>query len=124
MQESFGTSDRELRMLIAAAIKRSPLKRAAIAESLTAKLGIRVTEGMLNDYTAENKKAVRFPLLFSAALCEILDDDSIGLFAVRPRIRSLVRLAELELAGSRRQRERESLRESLLSEHESKGGAR
>ena len=110
----YSDSDRALRELITAAIRRSPLKRAAIAEALTDKLGIRVTEHMLNDFTSDSKKAVRFPLLFSAALCEILDDDSIGLFAVRPRVRSLVDFAERELHGCRDQKERQELRERLL----------
>ena len=107
MQENFGTpdSDRELRAVIAAALKRSPLKRSVICEKLTALVGIRVTENMLNDFTAPNRRAVRFPLLFSSALCEILDDDTIGLFGVRPRIRQLVQFAELQIAGSRHQRE-------------------
>jgi hypothetical protein len=71
---------------------------------------------MLNDYTATNRKAVRFPLLFSAALCEVLDDDSIGLFGVRPRIRRLVEFAQAELAGAQSRRELEAMRESLLQE--------
>jgi hypothetical protein len=109
-------SDHQLRKLITDAIRRSPLKRLAIAEALTAKLGIRITEHMLNDFTSDNKKGVRFPLLFSAALCDILDDDSIGLFAVRPRIRILIEFAERTLAGERGQRELEELRERLLDE--------
>ena len=117
-EQNFGTSfsedDRRLRRLIADAIHRSPLKRKIIAESLTERLGIRVTESMLNDYTADNKKGVRFPLLFSEALCEILNDDSIGLFGVRPRIRRLVEFAERELAGHRDQRELDALRDELL----------
>ena len=122
MQDNSGTpdSDRELRALIATAIKRSPLKRSVICEKLTAVVGVRVSENMLNDFTAPNRRAVRFPLLFACALCEILDDDSIGLFGVRPRIRKLVEFAELVLAGERHQREREALRETLLAE--SKGG--
>jgi hypothetical protein len=130
MEQNTGTSaperDRALRKLIADAIRRSPLKRLAIAEELTAKLGIRVTEHMLNDFTSENKKGVRFPLLFSEALCEILDDDSIGLFAVRPRIRRLVEFAERKLSGDKAQREIEELQESLLGElvERAKGGSR
>jgi hypothetical protein len=69
---------------------------------------------MLNDFTSDSKKAVRFPLLFSAALCEILNDDSIGLFGVRPRIRLLVEFAERELACHRHLGEREVMRERLL----------
>jgi len=107
-------SDQELRRLITEAIRRSPLKRSVIAETLSAKLGIRVTEHMLNDFTSEKRKDVRFPLLFSSELCEILNDDSIGLFGVRPRIRRLVEFAQLELDGHRSQREREALREELL----------
>ena len=116
MEENTGyrASDKALRNLISAAIRRSPLKRSDIAKALTAKLGIHVTEHMLNDFTSENKKGVRFPLLFSEALCDILDDDSIGLFGVRVRIRRLVEFAERELAGHRDQRERELLREQLL----------
>src|SRR6185437_14587443 len=107
-------SDQELRRLITEAIRRSPLKRSVIAETLSAKLGIRVTEHMLNDFTSEKRKDVRFPLLFSSELCEILNDDSIGLFGVRPRIRRLVEFAQLELDGHRSQREREALRDELL----------
>jgi hypothetical protein len=109
-------ADSALRKLITDAIRRSPKKRLQIAEELTAILGIRITENMLNDFTSENKRGVRFPLLFSAALCEVLGDDSVGLFGLRPRIRSLVEFAERELAGFRDQREREALRESLLKE--------
>jgi hypothetical protein len=119
MQRNSGTPnnmDRDLRAAITDAIKRSPLKRAAIAEALTDRLGIRVTEHMLNDFSSASKKGVRFPLVFSAALCDILDDDSIGLFGVRPRIRLLVEFAERELAGVRGQRELEILREKLLAE--------
>jgi hypothetical protein len=120
MHKNTGTSrpdnDNELREAITRAMKRSPLKREAIAEEMTTRLGIRVTLAMLNDYTSQNRKAVRFPLLFSAALCDILDDDSIGLSGVRPRIRSLVEFAERTLAGERGQRELEALRERLLTE--------
>jgi hypothetical protein len=117
-ETNFGSSgqdaDQRLRQLITEAIRRSPLKRIAIAEALTERLGIRVTEHMLNDFTSDSKKAVRFPLLFSAALCEILDDDSIGLFAVRPRVRSLLEFAERELSGYRDLKERQELRERLM----------
>lgn len=112
----YSESDRHLRGLITDAIRRSPLKRAAIAEELTAKLGFRVTEHMLNDFTSENRKSVRFPLLFSSALCEILNDDSIGLWALRPQIRRLVEFAEKHLAALRDKQELDSLRDQLLDE--------
>jgi hypothetical protein len=128
MQEEtrYSDSDRTLRNLIAAAIKRSPKKRLQIAEELTAFLGIRVTEHMLNDFTSDNKKSVRFPLLFTAALCDILEDDSIALFALRPGIRAKLEFAELQLKGCRTQRELDSLREQLLDEmvERAKGGSR
>jgi len=108
--------DSELRRLITDIIRRSPKKRLQVAEELSNRLGLRVTEGMLNDYTSESKKAVRFPLAFSAALCEVLDDDAIGILGVRPRTRRLIEFAERELAGFRNQRERETLREELLEE--------
>jgi len=122
----YSDSDHTLRKLITDAIRRSPLKRAAIAEALTERLGLRVTEHMLNDFTSDNRKGVRFPLLFSSALCEILDDDSIGLFAVRPRIRRLVEFAERRLSGDKDQIEIETLRDSLLGEliERAKGGNR
>jgi hypothetical protein len=107
-------TDSKLREAITAAIKRSPLKRSVICERLTQLVGVRVSESMLTDFTSESKRAVRFPLLFSAALCEILDDDEVGLLGVRPRIRILVEFAERELAGFREQREREAMREQLL----------
>ncbi len=75
--------DSALRQLITDVIRRSSKKRLQIAQELTELLGTRVTEGMLNDFSSESKKAVRFPLAFSAALCEILDDDSVGLLGVR-----------------------------------------
>jgi hypothetical protein len=118
---SYPEMDRDLRRALANAIRRSPKKRPQIAEELTAIVGVRVTEHMLNDFTSDNKKGVRFPLLFSAALCDILNDDSIAFLAVRPRIRSLVEFAEREIAGFRDQRERETLRDSLLSEPVSSG---
>lgn len=108
------TNDSALRAAITEAIRRSPLKRSVICERLTELTGVRVSESMLADFTSESKKAARFPLLFSAALCEILDDDSIGLLGVRPRIRLLAAFAERELAGHRDQREREAMREQLL----------
>lgn len=119
MAENLGTADSParldstLRRAITKAIRSSSKKRPQIAEELTERLGVRVTEGMLNDFTSESKKAVRFPLAFSAALCEILGDDSIGLLAVRPHVRKLVELAEREVAASRDQRKRERLRNEL-----------
>jgi hypothetical protein len=106
--------DSRLRDLITKAIKRNPKSRTQIADALTAMLGIRVTTFMLNDFTSATKKGVRFPLLFSAALCEVLDDDEIGLFAVRPRIKQLIQFAECELAGLHAKRELDALRERLL----------
>jgi len=108
--------DAELRCLITAVIRRSTKKRSQIAEEMSSFLGVRVTEGMLNDYTSDSKKGVRFPLAFSAAICEVLDDDAIGLLGVRLHIRKLVEFAERELAGFRSQREREALRDELLEE--------
>ncbi len=105
--------DSALRQLITDVIRRSSKKRLQIAQELTELLGTRVTEGMLNDFSSESKKAVRFPLAFSAALCEILDDDSVGLLGVRPRIRKLVALAEKELAAEKDARDRQRLREEL-----------
>lgn len=106
--------DRQLRAAITQAIKRSPLKRSVICERLTAIVGVPVSENMLNDFTSDSKRNVRFPLLFASALCEILDDDSIGLFGVRPRIRKMFEFAERALAGHRDQRELDALREHLL----------
>jgi hypothetical protein len=106
--------DLELRHLITIEIRKSPKKRSQIAKEMSDILGLRVTESMLNDFTSESKKAVRFPLAFSAALCEVLDDDSVGLMAVRPRVRLMVEFALRELAALKDERERQLLRDELL----------
>lgn len=113
IRSSNGHDDSGLRALITSAIKRSSKKRAQIADELTAITGIRVTEHMLNDFTSEFKKGVRFPLIFCAALCDILDDDSIALCALRPHLRERLEFVERELRACQQQRELEELRGRL-----------
>jgi hypothetical protein len=113
--------DRELRRAISEALRRSPKSRVQIADELSARLGRRITRHMIDDFTSECKKQARFPLAFSAALCEILDDDSIAVLALRPRARKLLELAKRELAASADERDRQRLRDELLKD--SKPGA-
>jgi hypothetical protein len=79
-QQNTGVStppDWALRQLLSEAIKRSGKKRPQIAEEMTALLGVRVTEHMLNDFTSKSKCAARFPAAFVKAFCYVVGSSSL-----------------------------------------------
>jgi hypothetical protein len=63
--------DARIRDAVKDSIKECSKSRAAIAEEMSYLLGERVTEQMLNCYTAESKQQHRFPLLFVPAFCVV-----------------------------------------------------
>jgi hypothetical protein len=73
---AFGSYDCDtaLRLLIATVLKSHRKSRAQIADEMTALLGVRVTDQMLNCYTAESKEKHRFPAAFLPALCKATAD--------------------------------------------------
>ena len=54
--------------------RESRLSREQIAERMTEFLGVRVSERMLFDWTADSKELHRFPLEFVLAFCRATDD--------------------------------------------------
>ncbi len=120
-REQLCDPDSELRRLVTEMIRRCPKKRLQIAEELSAKLGHRVTEHMLNDFTSEGKKPARFPAYFIAPLCEIVGNDELQRFVMSERLRKLVDFAEREVAAQREQRDRDALRDELLGTRLRKG---
>lgn len=59
---------------IAEAIKNSGMKRYAIAGQMSEYLGVEITEGMLNSYTAESKEGYRMPAEYIPTFCRITKD--------------------------------------------------
>lgn len=59
---------------IAEAIKNSGMKRYEIAGLMSENLGIEITEGMLNSYTAESKDGYRMPAEYFPIFCRITKD--------------------------------------------------
>jgi len=64
-----------VRNAIAVTLKRSTLSREQIAEAMSLILGQRVTEKMLNSYSAPSMQANRFPAAWQRAFCRAADDD-------------------------------------------------
>lgn len=115
--------DLSLRLITSQAIKNGSKSRAQIADEMTNLLGVRVTEQMLNCFTAESKDKHRFPAAFVPALCHITGDvrllqalaQKLGLMIVgseEMRLLELGRAVEVERSAALR-------REQLLS-----GGSR
>lgn len=63
--------DSVIRGIITQAIKSSGLSRAQIAEQMSYLLGERVTERMLDSYTASSMEKHRWPLQYSRAFCSV-----------------------------------------------------
>ena len=70
-------SDAALRQLLAEAIRRSAKKRPEIAAEMSPLVGVKVTENMLYDFTAQKKSAARFPAAFVKAFCEVVGSRSL-----------------------------------------------
>jgi len=110
------SADVALRRLIAGVIKASPKSREQIADEMSLRLGMRVTAGMLRDFTAESKGKARFPAVWIPLFCDILGDDSLQRELLGPRLRQLLALAEADLAHIQEGRRLEALRQRLLAE--------
>jgi hypothetical protein len=97
MPEKIGTSrcsDTPVRNLITEVIKRSGMKRLAIAEKLSLHVGQPISKRMLDDWTAESKKRARFPACFVQAFCEITNSDQLQRHLLSDRLRRLLSLGE------------------------------
>ncbi len=117
-------ADAKLRHLVADMIRRCPKKRAQVAEELSTRLGQRITEHMLNDFTSEGKKPARFPACFIAPFCEIVGSDELQRFVMSERLRKLLDFAEREVIARRGERDREALLEELSVEADALKGKR
>jgi|GEM_PF-1534570 hypothetical protein len=84
--------DSELRELLAALIKRCSKSRAQIAEQMSVHAGQPISKRMLDDWTAESKKAARFPAAFIEAFCEAVGNDDLQCFVMGERLRTIVEL--------------------------------
>lgn len=112
--------DRRVRELLIAAIKRSPKSRAQVSDGMSTLLGINVSVRMLDDWTAQSKCRVRFPLAFVEAFCEVTEDSSLRKLLLGERQTKLLQSAILELAAHRERAELLSADE--VSDGETKGG--
>lgn len=100
-REKFGIddlpADAAFRKALANAIKASRRRRSKIAEEMSSILGFAVTEHMLNECTRLRDTSLRFPAAWVPAFCEAARSDELQRFIMGRRLRSLVRLGELEL---------------------------
>jgi hypothetical protein len=67
--------DTTIRGILADAIRNCPKKRLQIAEEMTASLGIKITEAMLNAYTSDAHNRYRWPLAWTCAFCQVTGDN-------------------------------------------------
>jgi hypothetical protein len=67
-------------------------KRIVIAEELSARVGVKVTESMLNDLCGTTKTNLRFPLSWARAICEITGNDKLAFEAMRDELRESAEL--------------------------------
>lgn len=88
---------RAIRHLVSAALDRSGMSRAEVAVELTNQVGERVTEAMLNDWSSQSKRRLRFPAAFVPAFCQVTGTDELARFLLTPRLRRLLALAEQKL---------------------------
>lgn len=63
-----------LKEAISEAIRGSSMKRYEIAGKMSEYLGVEITEGMLNAYTAESKDGYRMPAEYYPTFCRIVKD--------------------------------------------------
>jgi hypothetical protein len=62
------------RAIITDSIRRSARSRDQVADEMTLLLGKRITARMLNAFTSEANEQHRFPLCFTRAFCEAVQD--------------------------------------------------
>ena len=63
--------------VITSGMKRSGLSRAEIADRMSYLAGMQVTEAMLNNFAAESRPDVRFPLQLARAFCAAVGDNQL-----------------------------------------------
>lgn len=114
--------DAIVRHAVSAAMKGCALSREQIAEQMTALLGVRVTEKMLNSYSAESGQAHRWPAAWDRAFSRVTGDDTLlvcrviaaGLRVITPDECALLELGR-ELLRQQRASEKIALLEKRLS---------
>jgi hypothetical protein len=89
--------DSALRQLLTQAIKQSGKKRPEIASEMSLLVGVKVTQHMLYDFTAQKKPSARFPACFVKAFCSVVgsssiqtllyDEQTVALMALGERVR-------------------------------------
>lgn len=109
-------SDFKLRQLLSASIDASGKDRSQIARELSSLIGREFTVSQINDYTATTKIAARFPASYVAAFCEVTGSDQLIRFLLPPKLRSLIELAECELAAQRQLRAKGGMVKELLTD--------
>ena len=86
-----------IRRLVKAAIDRCGKDRGEIAVELAQQVRETVTSEMLNGWTSDTKRRLRFPAAFVPAFCEITGDDQLQRFLIGSRLGRLLSLGEAEL---------------------------
>lgn len=76
--------DSSVRAIVADVFKRIEKSRAQVADEMSFLLAMKVTEQMLNDFTAESKAGHRFPALFIPAFCQSTGDFRLLHMLTRP----------------------------------------
>lgn len=69
--------DRLIRSAIAETLRKCTLSREQIADAMSLLLNQRVTEQMLNSYSAESKMSNRFPAAWQRAFCQATGNDAL-----------------------------------------------
>jgi hypothetical protein len=92
--------DAAVRAVVSHAIATQPHSRQQLAEHISRLAGVRVTAGMLNDFTAASKRLARFPAAWVPAFCQAAGDDSLQRLMLSQRLLAAVTLGErVLLAG-------------------------
>lgn len=114
--------DAEVRATISRAIKGCSKSREQIADEMSVLLGMRVTERMLNAFTADANQMHRWPAAWDRAFCRATGDDRLlvfrvllaGLYVVTPDEYQLLELGR-EYLRQKRTNERLAMLEKRLS---------
>ncbi|QNI34513.1 hypothetical protein H7849_11820 [Alloacidobacterium dinghuense] len=113
--------DSLVRESIAHAIKGCSKSREQIADEMTLLLGVRVTERMLNSFTADANQLHRWPAAWDRAFCQATGDDALlvcrvqraGLHVITPTEYELLELGREYLRQKRAAQEVERLEKRL-----------
>lgn len=94
--------DGRVRSWVSRAIRETGLSRKEVAQRMSAMLGVRITEGMINAWCAESK-GHRFPAAYIPALAVITEDSSLieemaefcGVYVITRKQLVMLKLAEV-----------------------------